>query len=186
MVLGKKNTVAKLLIFLKRYIVGINFFFRIIDCVFFRRGLCGSTLLCRLPSSTAPARSGTELDVFRDYLGAIFLLATCFVIPASRLYPSFDEDRASFFQILSDQLRLATERDDIVIVGAFLLLPVFFPDAIGRDGKISNLYAGRQCAQFRIAGEVAVDECFVDVHILTLPQVPRWSCRAPRQTREDR
>src|SRR3989338_8486866 len=135
MVLGKKNTVAKLLIFLKRYIVRINFFFRIIDCVFFRRGLRGFTLLRRLASSAASARSGTELDVLCDYLGAIFLLAACFVIPASRLHPPFDEHRASFFQILGDQLRLATERDDVVIVGAFLLLPVFFPDTIGRDGK---------------------------------------------------
>ncbi len=115
---------------------------------------------------TALAAIGPELECVDDDLGAVILLAALFVIPGARLQTTLDIDRATLLHVLRDDLGGAAERDDIVELRHFLLLPVLvFKDAIGSHAEIRNLPARRERLQLGIAGEIAVEEDFVEVHV---------------------
>src|SRR3989344_7171142 len=108
---GKKNIVTQLLIFLKRNVVGINFFLRIVDSVFFRRLL----LLAGGRSRRSTSSSRTKLDAIRNNLRAVFFLS--FAVPTACLHTPLHQDRASLFEILRYGLCLTAEDYDVVEFG---------------------------------------------------------------------
>jgi hypothetical protein len=82
----------------------------------------------------APA-AAQELDALGDHLGDVALLAFLVVVLAAP-DRALDEDLAALVQVLAAALGLLSPDDDVVPLGAFLLLPLLRgPRLGGRDRK---------------------------------------------------
>lgn len=76
---------------------------------------------------------------------------------------SFQEDRVSFFEILADGFGLLSKRVNYDEGGFFLKLPCFIiPLSIYRQADVCNRHARRSVADFRIPGEVAHENDFIE------------------------
>src|SRR3989344_2421284 len=138
---------------LERDIVRVDIIFRILD----PRAPITRHLLFRCCAIATPT-SGfwPELDAVGNDLRAIFLFATCLIIPAARLQTPFHVGRTPLLEVLRHGVCLPTEDDDVVKVGLLLLLPLTVAvDAVGRDRKVAHIHAGGKRTKFGVTRKVA-------------------------------
>src|SRR6185503_4666561 len=84
-----------------------------------------------LATRTVTLAAAEELDVVRDDLGDVSLVAFLVVVVA-RLDPTLDVDLASLREVLRADLRALAPHDDSMPLGALLALPVLVVPALAR------------------------------------------------------
>jgi len=160
-----------LVIRLKRDIFHLDFFFgRIVSRAagialhVNYRFLAGQGRLFVFSGTLAGTRSVQHDQIFRDNFRAV-ALAPVRPDPIPGLEPALHKDFRAAAQILAGDFTQAPPSDAIMIFRFFLLLAgLILPDVIRGHGKGSDIDARRGGSHFRIAGQIADDHGFVEIH----------------------
>ena len=92
-----------------------------------------------IPSSASCPCLRSKLHSVRHNLRAIFLLAVL-VIPTASLNPTFNQNRLTFFQILTRRFRLSSKYHNIMKIRLFLFVSLLiFPNTVGGNRETANL-----------------------------------------------
>jgi hypothetical protein len=123
------------------------------------------------PAGLAVAAAGTavvallveHLHLTGDDFRPILLLTALFVVPTLRADRAFDVDELSLLQILATDLAETIPGDDVVPLGAFLLLTVAIGESlVGGDCEFDDGLACGCGPDLRILAEAADQNDFID------------------------
>src|SRR5579863_8989887 len=105
-----------------------------------------------------------ERKAFEDDLELALFLAGVFVLPLVELEAAFHEEWAAFFHVLADDLGLAAKGLHVNKRHLFLGLAGFaLPGAVQSHADLGHRRAFGRVAQFRVAGQVAREDDFVEI-----------------------
>src|SRR5690349_620954 len=106
-------------------------------------GLGGRRRVGVAPTTALTLATAEELDVVRDDLGDVALVAF-FVVVVARLDPTLDVDLPSLREVLRANLRALAPHDDAMPLGTLLALPVLVVPALaGRHAQLAHALTAR-------------------------------------------
>src|SRR5262249_25300893 len=119
-------------------------------------------IVAAAPATAAVAAAAEELDVVRDDLSNVALVAVLIVVGAG-LDAALDEDLAPLRQVLRADLGALAPHHDPVPLGALLPLPVLVVPALaGREAQLAHALPARRVPHVGIGAQVPHEDDFVD------------------------